>query len=272
MLMQFGRLGLPDYTALVRLGVLVGGMLVSLEIRRRRMPWLPMVDAALAAGAAGILLGRATYVATNWAYYADRIAEALRPWEGGLAWQGALIGGVVGAATGSRLRRLPVSEVLDVLTPGAAALAAFGWLACHRAGCAWGIETYPGQGLLWRLSLDLPDLYGIREPRVAVQLLGAGWSALLLGGVVIAGRWLRKNGTVFALWVVFQSLGSFGLGFLRGDQVPMMMDWRFDQLMNLLLVSGGMMIGVASLFGRAGKTIPDEGREDPESAVSEQER
>ncbi|MFW6115817.1 MAG: prolipoprotein diacylglyceryl transferase family protein, partial [Chloroflexota bacterium] len=256
----------------VHLGLVVGGVLVILETRRRRMPGLLVLDAALAAGAASILLGRATYVAMNWDYYGDYIVEAVQPWEGGLAWQGALVGGVIGAAAVSRLRRAPVGRVLDVLTPGAAAVATFGWLACHQAGCAWGIETYPGQGLLWALSLDLPDLYGIREPRVAVQLLGAGWSALLLGGVAIAGRSVRKDGAVFALWLLLlQSLGSFGLGFLRGDPVPTIMDWRIDQLMNLLLASGGLVIGLASLVRQAGKRISDEDRKGPVRATSEKE-
>jgi len=208
---------------------------------------MPMVDMALAGGVGSILLARIAYAGLHWAYYQNHLEKALRVQDGGLAWQGALIGGVIGMAVmGSCCRRISVPVALDVLTPGAASLATFAWLACQPVGCAYGIETYPGDGLLWTLSRDLPNLYGIREPRVAVQLLGAGWSALLLGGVLFAARTLRGNGTVFALWVALHSLGAFGLGFLRADEVSLVAGWRVDQVINLLLVAGGLVTAVVT--------------------------
>ena len=207
---------------------------------------MALVDAALAAGVGGLLLARAAYAGFHWAYYQDHLGQAVRLWDGGLAWQGALVGGVIGVSLMGAFRRIRVPVALDVLTPGAASLAAFAWLACQPVGCAYGIETYPGDGLLWTLSRDLPNLYGIREPRVAVQLLGAGWSAVLLGGVLVAERSLRWRGAVFALWVTLQSLGAFGLGFLRADQVAVVAGWRVDQVVNLLLAAGGLVMAVVT--------------------------
>lgn len=194
-----------------------------------------MVDTALTAGTGGLLLARAVYVAFHWAYYQDHMREAMRPWGGGLAWQGALIGGLIGAGVAATLQRMSLPVVLDVLTPGAASLTSFAWLACHTAGCAYGIETYPGDGLLWTLSRDLPSLYGIREPRVAVQLLGAGYSLLLLGGVLLAGRNPEHSGVVFAGWLTLHSLGTFGLGLLRADEMALIAGWRVDQVINVML-------------------------------------
>jgi len=208
---------------------------------------MALVDAALAAGVGGVLLARAAYAGFHWAYYQDHLGQALRVWDGGLAWQGALIGGVIGVAVMGTARRIRVPVALDVLTPGAASLAVFAWLACQPVGCAYGIETYPGDGLLWTLSRDLPNLYGIREPRVAVQLLGAGWSAVLLTGVLVAERNLRWRGTVFALWVTLQSLGAFGLGFLRADEMAVVAGWRVDQAVNLLLAVGGLVMAVLTV-------------------------
>jgi phosphatidylglycerol:prolipoprotein diacylglycerol transferase len=206
---------------------------------------MPVVDTSLAAGLGSLVLGRAAYVGFHWAYYQDHIGKAVRVWDGGLAWQGALVGGVIGTATLCVLRRMRLPIMLDVLTPGAASLVTFGWLACQPVGCAYGIETYPGDGLLWALSRDLPNLYGISEPRVAVQMLGTGYSAILLGGVLVAERRLRRNRVVFALWLTLESLGAFGLGFLRADDMAMIAGWRVDQLINLLLATGGLVATVA---------------------------
>ncbi len=206
-----------------------------------------MVDTALTAGTGGLLLARAVYVAFHWAYYQDHIREAMRPWGGGLAWQGALIGGLIGAGIAATLQRMSLPVVLDVLTPGAASLASFAWLACHTAGCAYGIETYPGDGLLWTLSRDLPNLYGIREPRVAVQLLGAAYGLLLLGGVLLAGRSPGHSGVVFAGWLTLHSLGTFGLGLLRADEMPLIAGWRVDQVANLSLSAAGLVMVAATV-------------------------
>jgi phosphatidylglycerol:prolipoprotein diacylglycerol transferase len=225
----------------------VGAALVYWEIRRRRLEVIPVVDTALAAGAGSVLLARATYAGLHWAYYQHHLGQAVQVWDGGLAWQGALIGGVIGAAVMGVTQPMRVPVALDVLTPGAASLATFAWLACQLVGCAYGIETYPGDGLLWTLSRDLPNLYGIREPRVAVQLLGAGWSALLLGGVLVAERTLRWSGTVFALWAALHSLGAFGLGFLRADEVTVVAGWRVDQIINVLLAVGGLVMAIVTV-------------------------
>lgn len=248
--MRVGPFFLPGYTTLIHLGLLTGAVLVYLETRQRDLPLMSVVDVALAAGVGSVLLGRAMYVGMHWGYYQIHAPEATLPWRGGLAWQGALLGGVIGAFLACAWRGLPVIPVLDLFTSGAAPVAVFAWLGCHAAGCAYGMETYPGQGILWRLSLDLPDLYGIHEPRVPVQLLGAAWSALLLVGVLIVGRRSRRRRMTFALWLLLQALGAFGLGFWRGDPVPQVVGWRVDQLANLLLIAGTLALGAAAVLRR----------------------
>lgn len=246
-LLHWGPVVIHSYPALVNLGLLLGAVLVFLGARRRDMDGRTVVDASLAAALGGLLLARAGYVGIHWSYYADHLQQAVQPWDGGLLWQGALLGGLIGAATVGTLRGTSVARLLDLLTPAAASLAMFAWLACFMVGCAWGVETYPGEGLLWALSLDLPDLYGIREPRVAVQLLGAGWSLVLLMATLVLQRRPWRDGALFSAWLTLHSLGSLGLGFLRADEMVSVIGWRIDQLVNLTLAG----IGVAVLSAQA---------------------
>jgi len=243
-LLRLGPITIHSYSALVNAGLLLGAVLVFLGGRHREIDVRPIVDVALAAALGGLVLARAAYVGVHWAYYADHLNQALQVWEGGLLWQGALVGAILGAAAMCAARDLQLLVLLDILTPGAASLAFFAWLACHMIGCAWGVETYPGQGPLWTLSLDLPDLYGLREPRVAVQLLGAGWSAILLGLVLVLQRRPQYDGAVFTLWLTLHSLGSLGLGFLRADETVSVAGWRIDQWANLAL----SIVGAAMLL------------------------
>lgn len=246
-LVRVGPIVIHSYPALLDLGLLLGGLLVLRNARQRELDVWLVVDTVLAAAVGGLVLARAAYVGVHWAYYADHLRRALQPWDGGLLWQGALLGGVVGVAVICVLKGRSPAKLLDTLTPGAACLAVFAWLGCFMVGCAWGIETYPHQGLLWAMSLDLPDLYGIREPRVAVQLLGAGWSTLILILVLALKRGPLSDGSLFSAWLTLHSLGSLAVGFLRADEVPLVVGWRVDQLANLTL-SG---IGIALLSAQA---------------------
>jgi phosphatidylglycerol:prolipoprotein diacylglycerol transferase len=247
-LFRLGSFTVTGYAGLIDAGLLAGAAIAWLAARRRGLGVARVLDAALAAAVGGVIGGRAAYVAAKWAYYQDHVRRALRPWEGGLSWHGALAGGMVGVLAYCAIRRTSPRAMLDVLAPGVATLATCAWLGCLMNSCGYGIETYPGQGVLWALSLELPDLYGIRAPRVAVQLLGAGWSAVTLAALVFAGRRPRCKGLAFPLWVALYGVGSFGLGFLRADEVAMVAGWRADQVADLALVVTG---AVTLAVGRA---------------------
>lgn len=238
--LRFGRLVLSSYTILVDLGLLLGGLLSLLRARRRGYDVGHMLDALLVAALGGLVVARAAYVMFHWTYYSDHALQALRLHDGGLAWQGAVVGGLIAAAIYCSRRASSLLNLLDVLTPGVALLAIFAWLGCLMVGCAYGIETYPPQPL-WTLSMDLPDLYGIRAPRVAVQLLGAGWSAFSLMGVLVVERRAERTGLLFPFWLMLYGMGAFSLGFLRGDEVLLVADWRLDQLVDLALIAGGVV-------------------------------
>lgn len=249
-LLHLGPLTLPSYPCLLNLGWVLGATIFIVLGRRRSLQSRTLVDLLLAAAVGGLILGRAGYVAVHWDYYVDHhhLREALRLWRGGLLWQGALMGAIGGAAGVCAVRAVRLLPMLDLLTPSGAVLGAFAWLACLAVGSAWGIETYPGQPLLWLLSLDLPDLYGIRQPRVAVQLIGAVWSAVTLGVVLLLRTRLRRDSSLFAMWLILQGVGALGLGFLRGDPMPLVAGWRLGQLANgVLSIVGALLLGARQI-------------------------
>ena len=254
-LFHLGSFAVTGYAALINFGLIVGTMVACLAARRRGLKPVQALDASLAAALGGLIGGRAVYVAVHWAYYDDHLRRALRPWDGGLAWHGALVGGLIALSAyhasqrGTLSRRMSLRLVLGVLTPGVALLAVCAWLGCLLNGCAYGLETYPGQGLLWTQSMELPDLYGIWVPRVAVQLLGATWSGIVLV-VVIAARRTQFAELAFPLWLALYSVGSFGLEFLRADETLLIASWRAGQAADLALTLTGAVVLVAGLFRR----------------------
>lgn len=247
-LLRIGPLTIVSYSALLSLGLLGGAAIIYLVARRQAFSTTYALDAAIAAALGGLLGARVAYVAVNWAYYSDHLAQAFDLWGGGHFWHGGLIGGWVAVLIFAAARRASPWPLLDVLAPGGAFFAVCAWLGCFLDKCAYGIETYPGQGLVWLLSLELPDMYGLWVPRVAVQIIGVGWGAIVLGVVILAGRNPRFEGFVFPLWLSLYCVGSFGLGFLRADPSPMVAGWRLDQVADLALCAIGAAILVVGLL------------------------
>lgn len=246
---------ISGYTLLIGIGLLIGALLVCLTARRRGFGVTPALDGALLAAAGGMLGARFAYLIRHWDYYRCHLNLAMRIRDGGLAWHGGLIGGLLAVISYCVVQRISLAAMLDLLAPGIASLAVGAWLGCFMANCAYGVETYPGQGLLWRLSLDLPDLYGIRAPRVAVQLLGATWSGVVLIVMLIIGQRKRFAGLAFPLWVSLYCFGAFWLGFARADEVRRIAGWRADQLVDAAL----FVVGAVSLIvGRFREKVCDD--------------
>ncbi len=258
-LFRLGPLVVTGYTALIYIGLLGAACITRRAARRRGVDPARALDAALLAALGGLLGARAAYVAAHWRYYSNHISQALALWNGGLAWHGALLGGLTALLLYCAIRHASPGQFLDILTPGVAWLTVSAWGGCLLSGCAYGIETYPDQRWLWRLSWEMPDLYGVVAPRVAVQLLGAGWGMVTLVIIVTIAlinngsklperhRWL--NGRLFPLWLALYSAGSWGLGFLRGDASVEIAGRRLSQLVDGGLALGCSLLLVAGLIG-----------------------
>jgi phosphatidylglycerol:prolipoprotein diacylglycerol transferase len=257
-LIQVGPLRLPAYAALLSMGLL-GGVLASVWLgARRRIDVIRSFDAALLGAIGGLLGARAAYVWVNWQYFRQHLLEGLRLWAGGLAWQGGLLLGLLLVAVYGVRYRLPLGKLLDAVSLGAAVLTLFVWLGSGVAHDVYGRETFPGDGLLWRLSADLPDLYGLRAPRINLPALGAFWSALVVVLLWVLRDRLKVPGSMLLAYLALTGLGGLWLVPLQADAVPYLfhvrLDWWF-YFWSLVTGSAGLVV----LFIRAHARRPQSG-------------
>jgi phosphatidylglycerol:prolipoprotein diacylglycerol transferase len=224
-LFRLGPFTLHTYTVLIDLGIAAG--LIWLYLRApggRSRRWL---DAGLAATVGGFVGARLLYALVNAGYYFDHLGEILQVWLGGLAWPGAVAGGLLGLGLYCARQREPLTPILDALALPLALLGLLGWGGCLAASCAYGYEVAPGELPAW-LTAYAPDLYGLSVPRFPTPLVGVAWSLAALAAVGRAAhnRWPAGAHGAYALSLV--ALGAFGLGFTRGDPMLLLNGYRLD--------------------------------------------
>ncbi|HNS53096.1 MAG TPA: prolipoprotein diacylglyceryl transferase [Anaerolineae bacterium] len=264
-LFTIGKVGIPTYTVLLDLGLILGLVLTYFEGKR----WLSKPDLALDLGLwtviGGILGGRAGYVLSYLSTFREDWTQAFQIWKGGLTFLGAFLGGLVvlcifGLAQRRSKERVSLWQMADVLVPGLALGIVFGWAACLMGGCAYG-ATGEGFG-----TMVLPDIYGIEQVRFATQIAGLVQAGLLFALFwFLRGRW-PFAGAAFLMYCLLYFGGQFFVEFVRGDEALYFGRFRMGQIIEMALVAASAA-GLLILWWRARR----EGEQIDEGVVEEGE-
>ena len=153
---QLGPLTLYSYGVFVALGIALSILLISREGEKSGIPAAAIIDIMLGAIAFGLAGGRLLFVAVNWEHYAaGPFWGVFALAEGGLAIQGALAGGILGAAVLSRIKKISFWRVSDLVAPYMALAQSIGRIGCFLNGCCSGREvsgsfgvTFPGEEVM----------------------------------------------------------------------------------------------------------------------------
>ncbi len=271
-LLTLGAFSLPTYTFLIDLGLLAGlGWVWRQAPPDKRQRWF---DATLVAILGGLAGARLLYAFVNGGYYFGHFFEIFEIWKGGLAWLGAVAGGLLGAWLYCRRQREPLAPFLDGLALPMALLALLSWGGCLAASCAYGYEVTPGQLPQW-LTLETPDIYGLTALRFPTQILGLAWSLLglwlvwwtqanphpppsgkppmgegalapspagnlPLGRAGVGRGW--QPGAYAAYTLSLIALGAFALAFTRGDPMPLALGfYRLDVVGSAIVLVGASL-------------------------------
>lgn len=223
----------PVYSAMITLGAAAGllAAYLFLRTRSRRASALPVfIDSALIAFAAGWIGARVYHVATHWDYYAARPEEIAQPGLGGLGMRGALILALIALLFYSAVRRISFWYFADAAAIGLALGQALGWIGALAQGANYGVVSDS------QIAMDLPDLYGLIQPRFPLQYFEIALFAVLFVGLVIAAVQRPYAGALFGAYLFIASLANFVLGFQRGDDTAYVGALRIDQVVDAAFV------------------------------------
>ncbi len=228
---------LSFYSVLVLLGLLAGLAVAYLYLRGRsrrlRAPGA-FLDSVLVALGTGWVGARAYHVLTHWEYYQARPEEIAQFDLGGLAIRGAFIAAFAGVALYARLRRVSFWHLADAAALALALGQAVGWVGALVHGANYGVisESPP--------AMDLPDLYGLVQPRFPLQHAEIALFALVFVGLLIMAGQRRRPGSLFLAYLFVVSAANLALGFERGDETLYVYGMRIDQIVDAILAAAGL--------------------------------
>ena len=235
----FGK-DIHTYGVMAALGFLAGLLTwLWLERHESRPPGFA-ADLGFWLMSSGVIGSRAAYVLANWVYYQARPLEIVRIDQGGLIFYGGLILAAAVLAVFARHHRLPLWHLADFAIPALAIGHALGRVGCFLNGCCYGRPAACG-GVVYPPDCEPGRLHpGV--PLYPVQLIESAVLLVIWLFLLRAYPRRRKDGAVFALYLVLYPPCRFLLEYLRGDERQHW--WALDaaQLVSLGLLAAGVAL------------------------------
>jgi len=164
----------------------------------------------------GLIGARLVHVLDNLDFYSKHLDEALAFWQGGLAWYGALLGGLLAGVICARRKKISIGRLADAGAPAIMLGLAIGRIGCTINGDAYGTPT----SLPWGLIYTNPNAYAYAISPVAghpAPVYEMIWCLIVFG--ILWKLWgrLRPDGALLLLMVAMYSFGRFLISWVREE-------------------------------------------------------
>lgn len=240
------------YGITASLGVFLG-VTTAYLLAKNRNKFSPneIINLVLVALPFGIIGARLYYVLFRWDYYSQYLGEIIVIRDGGLAFHGGLIVGIIVGIIYCHLRKIPLGHLLDCCAPALLLGQGIG-----RWGNFFNQEAYGGvvseafirhfPDFIQKGMLIKGEYY---HPTFLYEFL---WN--ILAFIIIMLLWNKyreRQGTMVSLYLIGYSLGRFWIEGLRTDSL-MLGPLRIAQVVSII----GILAGLLFLFlsGRKRRT------------------
>lgn len=220
---------IPVYGLLIACAIGLAVALCEKECRRRELKADTGVDMALYAVPCAIVGARAYYVAFRWAYFKDDLWAVFRVWEGGLAIYGAVIGGFIGLFILSRVRKIKLYVLLDIVAPVVMLGQAIGRWGNFFNGEAYGYAVTNSTLQFFPLCVQADGQW-----HLATFFYESVWNALGFTLLWRCRKRTSKDGDVFFGYLLWYGAGRLFIEGLRTDSL-MLAGMRVSQLVSLAM-------------------------------------
>jgi phosphatidylglycerol---prolipoprotein diacylglyceryl transferase len=242
---EVGPFTLRWYGLLIASAVLIGVSLSQYLAKRRGVDPDLVGDLIIWLVIAAIPSARIYYVVFEWPQYSQHPEDIIAVWKGGIAIHGAIIGGTIAAIIFSRINKVSVWQLIDLIVPSLILGQAIGRWGNFFNSEAFGRPT----DVPWKLFIPPANRpldylnYDFFHPTFLYESIwNLGVFALLLWlffwGLRNSDR--LKVGTLTCFYLITYSLGRFWIEGLRTDSLTIGF-LRIAQIISLTAIAFGIL-------------------------------
>lgn len=198
-------------------------------------------DIGIYGGFAGLIGGRLWDVFFfDWDYYGEHLLEIPYVWQGGMAIQGGIIGGVIAGVIYLKAHKIPCLEFGDIVMPSLIIGQAIGRMANLLNGDAFGTPTGGNFGLLYPEGTLAYRTYG-NQPLWPAEVWEGQLDVIIFVLLLLFKCTNHARGQVVFLYPMLYSTARFFLEMLRGDYAePWLFGLKSAQATSLFIFLFGL--------------------------------
>lgn len=249
LIFRLGPLEITGYGIMMMVGFLMGGWLITLELRRRGLYEEYAADITVAAVIGGIAGAKLWYWVLNGGSLFSR---------GGLVWYGGFLGGFLAVMLNGWRLKVPIRWTFHLCAPALAAAYAIGRIGCfivnddygHPTNLPWGVK-FP-QGLPATTALNLQQQFGIpmapgTDPATVLAVHPTQLYETTLMLIAFAVLWrlrlrARPVGWLFGVYLIFAGIERFLIEIVRAKDDRLLGPLTIAQAVSIVLVAGGAIL------------------------------
>ena len=204
-----------------------------------------LIDIGLIGGFFGLLGARLWDVFFfDWHYYQNHLTEILNVWQGGMAVQGGIFGGVLAGGIYAKSKNLDVIHLADILSPAIILGQALGRCANLLNGDAFGCPTGSNFGIIYPETTLAFRTYG-NQPLFPAEVWECQLDIVIFALLLIFRTTNYIRGQCFCLYVMLYATARFFLENFRGDYTDLafgiLKSAQLTSVIYFLLALGGFI-------------------------------
>mgnify|MGYP000952177874 CR=1 FL=1 len=249
-LFEIGNLSIYSYGFFVALGIAVATLWMIYQSKKWNKTPDIVLDCVLIAVISGVIGARLFYVFLYEAdYYLDHPLEILFIQQGGLAFYGGLLTGLLAVVLYLLIRRIPVLSFLDFAAPATALGYVIARFGCFMNGCCYGMATTLPWGVVF------PAVDGLTRHPTQIYSMLAG---LLIFIILVwkSQKGIRFPGQLFSLFLILYGLFRSVIELFRENTELAGGPSEASLVALLLSVMGGVLYGFFYFLSKRVKGIP----------------
>jgi len=208
---------LHTYGLLTAFGFLMAILLITYEGKRRGLEADLITNLLFGLILSGLISARVLFILVEWRYYLERPWSMINLREGGLIFQGGLIGALVYAWYFMKKHGIPFWQTADVIIIGLPLGHVFGRMGCLAAGCCFGKPA----DLPWAITFTDPLSAGppLGVPIHPVQVYESMGNLLIFLFLWHLLRRVQFNGQVTLMYLMLYPAFRVLVELFRGDDI-----------------------------------------------------